>query len=91
MKKKQIATIVFALWLMITAILMLQARLFDLEIFFMVCFIGFLVILELLEPRYVHPGCIRYKNYFLAAGTVIFFGIASQAVTYFLGLTLLQF
>lgn len=91
MKKKQIAAIIFALWLTITAIFMLQVRVFDLEIFFIVGFIGFLIILEILEPRYVRPGCLRYKNYFLAGGIVIFLGIASQAVTYFLGLTLLQF
>jgi len=90
MRKKQIAAIVFALWLLIIAIYMLRVHLFDLEIFFVTGFIGFLVILELLEPRYVQPGCLRYKNYFLAAGTVIFLGIVSQVVTNLLGLNLIQ-
>lgn len=79
-RKKQIAAIVFALWLMIIAIFMLQVSLFNLEIFFVVGFIGFLVIMELLEPRYVQPGCLQYKNYFLAVGIVIFFGIVTDVV-----------
>ncbi len=91
MKKKQIAGIVFALWLMTTAVYLIEVHVYDLEIFFVVGFIGFLIILELLEPQYLRPGCLRYKNYLLAAGIVIFFGIASQAVAYFLGLALLQF
>ena len=80
MRKKHIAAVVFALWLLMIAFFMLRVRLFDWEIFFVTGFIGFLVILELLEPRYVQPGCLRYKNYLLAAGIVIFFMIASQTV-----------
>jgi hypothetical protein len=84
MRKKQIAAIIFGIWLMIIAIFMLQVHLFDLEIFFVMGFIGFLVIIELLEPRYVQPGCIQYKNYLLAAGVVIFFGIVTQIIKEFL-------
>jgi hypothetical protein len=85
-KKKQIATIVLGLWLMIVAVFILLMRLFDLEIFFVVGFIGFLVIVELLEPRYVQPGCLRYKNYLLVAGLVIFLGIVIQTFVYLLKL-----
>lgn len=83
MRKKQIASVVFALWLIIVAIFMLavhQVHLFDLEIFFVVSFIGLLVIMEILEPRYVQPGCLQKKNYLLAAGIIIFLGIVCQAV-----------
>jgi hypothetical protein len=86
MKKKQIASVALGLWLMIVAILMLRIRLFDLEIFFVVGFIGFLVIVELLEPRYVQPGPLRYKNYLLLAGMAIFLGIVTQTIAYLLKL-----
>jgi hypothetical protein len=79
-RKKQIAAIALGLWLMIIAIFMLRVRLFDLEIFYVVGFIGFLVIVELLEPRYVQPGTLQYKNYLLAAGFVIFLGIVTQII-----------
>lgn len=91
MKKKQIAALFYALWLLLVTFFMLQVHLFDLTIFFVLGFIGFLILVELLEPRFVRPGSLRYRNYLLTAGVVIFLGIASQAVTYFLGLTLLQF
>jgi hypothetical protein len=79
-RKKQIAAFVLGFWLIIIAILMLIQHLFDLEIFFVVGFIGFLVLVELLEPRYVQPGTLRYKNYLLAAGMVIFIGIVTQTI-----------
>jgi hypothetical protein len=80
LKKKQIATFALGFWLMLVAIFMLRLQLFDLEIFFVVGFIGFLVIVELLEPRYIQPGCLRYKNYLLAAGMIIFLGIVTQTI-----------
>jgi|WetSurMetagenome_2_1015567.scaffolds.fasta_scaffold1485538_1 hypothetical protein len=86
MRKKQVTAIALGLWLMIISALMLYIRLFDLEIFFVVGFVGFLVLVELLEPRYVQPGTLRYKNYLLAAGIIIFFGIVTQAIQNFLHL-----
>jgi hypothetical protein len=84
-RKKQIATIALGLWLMIIAIFMVRVRLFDLEILFVVGFIGFLVIVELLEPRYLQPGTLQYKNYLMAVGIVIFIGIVTQIIKDLLG------
>lgn len=83
MRKKEIAAIVFGLWLTLVAILLLRVRIFDPEIFFVMGFVGFLGIVELLEPRYVQPGPLRYKNYLLAAGMVIFLGIVIQMINNF--------
>jgi len=55
-RKKQVAAIALGFWLMLITIFMLRVRLFDLEVLFVLGFIGFLVIVELLEPRYVQPG-----------------------------------
>jgi len=85
MRKKQIAAIVLGIWLMIIAIVMLRVRLYDLEIFYVVGFIGFLVIVELLEPRYVQPGPLQYKNYLIAGGIVIFIGIVTQIIKDLMG------
>jgi uncharacterized membrane protein len=85
MRKKQIAAIAFGLWLTIAAILMFRVRIYDPTIFFAVGFIGFLGIVELLEPRYVQPGPIRYKNYLLAVGMVIFLGIVILIINNFRG------
>jgi hypothetical protein len=84
-RKKQIAAIALGLWLMIIAIFMVRIRLFDLEILFVVGFIGFLLIVELLEPRYVQPGTLQHKNYLMAGGIVIFIGIVTQIIKDLLG------
>lgn len=86
MRKKQFAVFVFALWLLIIAFFLLWIRLFDWEILFVTGFIGSLVILEILEPRYIQPGCLHYKNYFLAAGIVIFIMIVDHTILDILGL-----
>jgi hypothetical protein len=85
MRKKQIAAIVIAVWLMIVALFMLWIRLYDLDIFFVGGFIGFLAVVVLLEPRYSQPGCLRYKNYLLVAGTLIFIGIVGRTMIELLG------
>jgi hypothetical protein len=60
MRKKKIAAVALALWLTIISVLMLLSERIDLALFFILAFIGFLVIVELLEPRYVKP---RYQLY----------------------------
>ena len=79
-RKKQVAAIALGFWLMLITIFMLRVRLFDLEVLFVLGFIGFLVIVELLEPRYVQPGTLQYKNYLLAGGIIIFIGIVTQII-----------
>ena len=85
LSKKQIASILLAFWLSIIDVYMLLTKRFDFEIFFVLGFIGILVIVEILEPRYVKPGILRHKNYLLAIGTVFFGAILIQAVLIILG------
>jgi len=72
MRKEQIAILALAVWLTLIAIFMLLAQSIDIEIFFVLSLIGFLVIVELIAPKYVQPGYLRYIRYFIAAGIVIF-------------------
>jgi hypothetical protein len=85
LSKKQIATVVLALWLSIIDMYMLLIMRFDFEIFFVLGFIGILVIVEILEPRYVKPGILKHKNYLIAVGTVCLGAILIQAVLIILG------
>jgi len=78
MRKKQIAAVALAVWLTIVSVFMLLAQRFDLEIFFVLWFIGILVIVELMEPDFVQPNYLRYMRYLIVAGTVIFCAIIAQ-------------
>ena len=62
MRKKQIAAIALALWLCIIAVFMLIAEWIDLSLFFVLGFIGFLVIVEFMEPHYVKPRYLWYTQ-----------------------------
>jgi len=86
--KKQIAAIVIALWLTIITFLMLFAERFDFVEFFVLGLIGLLVIVELTEPTYVHPGYLRYVRYLIAVGIVIFGVIVVQVAMETLGLVI---
>jgi hypothetical protein len=72
MRKEQIAILALAVWLTLIAIFMLLAQSIDIEIFFVLSLIGFLVIVELIAPKYVQPGYLRYIRYLLAVALVIF-------------------
>jgi len=72
MKKKILAVIVMAIWLMIISMFMLLASRIDLEIFFVLWLIGLLVIVELMDTRYSLPPYMRYLKYVIAAGILIF-------------------
>ena len=80
MRKEQIAIIAFAVWLMCIAIFMLLAQSVDLEIFFVLSLIGFLIIVELISPKYIQPGYLRYIRYILAVAIVIFGLIVARKV-----------
>ena len=86
MRKKQIATLFFALWLIIISCFMLIVGRFELALFFILGFIGFLLIIELIEPRYVKPGYLRYVRYLIAAGVVLFCVVVVQKLMEILGL-----
>jgi hypothetical protein len=89
MIKKQIVIIVFALWLALISFLMLLAGRFDLAFFFILGFIGFLVIAELIGLRYVKPGYFLYVRFLIVAGIVIAVAIVVQKALEILGLEII--
>ncbi len=86
--RKKIAAIALALWLSIITYLMLIAERFDLSLFFVLGFIGFLVIVELMEPHYVKPRHLWYTRALIAVGIVIFIAVVVQKVLDIFGLEL---
>jgi hypothetical protein len=86
MRKEQIAFIVFAVWLLLISVFMLLAQTVNLEIFFVLSLIGFLIIVEILTPKYIKPGFLRFVHYILAVGIMIFFVIVIIKVMEILGL-----
>jgi hypothetical protein len=86
MRKKQIGAFALGIWLTIISFSMLFAERFDLALFFVLGFIGFLVIVELMEPHYVKPGYLWYSRFLIAAGIVLFGAIVAQKILDMLGL-----
>jgi hypothetical protein len=86
MKKKQIAVISLALWFLIISCFMLFIGRFELALFFVLWFIGFLLIVELIETHYVQPAYLRYLRYLTIAGIVIFGAVVVQKLMDILGL-----
>jgi hypothetical protein len=86
MRKKQIAAIILGLWLIIISCFMLLVERFDLALFFVLGFIGFLLLVMLIEPRYVKPAYMRYFRYITAAGIVISGAVVVQKIMEILGL-----
>ena len=86
--RKKIAAIALAVWLSIICYLMLIAERFDLSLFFVLAFIGFLVIVELMEPHYVKPRYLWYTRALIAVGIVIFVAVVVQKVLDIFGLEL---
>ncbi|GAB6286049.1 MAG: hypothetical protein PHF57_13090 [Methanoregula sp.] len=80
MRKKDLAAIVIAIWLVIISCFMLLAYRIDLEIFFVLWLIGLLVIVELMDTRFTLPPYLRYIKYIVAVGIVIFGAIVTQKV-----------
>jgi hypothetical protein len=86
MRKEQIAIFALAVWLTVITVFMLVAQSVNLEIFFFLSFIGFLIIVELIMPKYIRPGYLRYFQYIRAAGIVVFGVIIALKVLQILGL-----
>ena len=72
MIKEEIAIIALAVWLTVISIFMLVAQSVNLEIFFVLSIIGFLVIAELIKLKYIRPGYLRYIQDILTVGIAIF-------------------
>jgi hypothetical protein len=88
MRKKKIAAVAFALWLTIITVLMLLSERIDLALFFILAFIGFLIIVELMEPRYLKPRYQLYIHVLIAVGIVIFVAVIINKLLDLLGLEL---
>jgi hypothetical protein len=85
MRKEEIAIITLALWLTLISVFMLLAQSVDFEIFFVLSLISSVIIVEIIAPKYIQPGYLRYIQYVLAAGIVIFGMIVTQKVLEILG------
>jgi hypothetical protein len=86
MKKQQTAILVLIIWLILVSAFMLLSNIFDLQFFFILCMIGVLVIMQLIEPKYVKPGYLRYIWYLIALGILVFGAIVVLKVMEILGL-----
>jgi hypothetical protein len=76
MKKNQVAIIALGLWLVLVIITMVLAGIIDFELFFVMSFLGVLIIIKLMEPKFVSGDYQKYVVYFIIAGIVIFCAIA---------------
>ena len=88
MRKKETAAIALALWLTVIVLCMLLTERIDFALFFILGFIGFLVIVELMEPRHIKPGYNWYIRVLIGVGIVIFVAFVAQKVLDMLGLEL---
>ena len=86
MRKEQIAIIALALWLTLIAVFMLLAQSVNFEIFFVLSLIGFLIIVELIAPKYIQTGFQRNIRYLLVVAILIFGLIVALKVLEILGL-----
>ena len=86
MRKKQIAAIFLALWLIIISCFMLFTGRFELALFFVLGFIGFLLIVMITEPHYVKPAYVRYIRYLIALGLLVSGAVVVQKIMEIYGL-----
>jgi hypothetical protein len=80
MRKQQITIIALAAWLTLISVFMVLAQSVNLEIFFVLSLIGFLIIVELIMSEFIRPGYLRYIQFILVAGIVIFALIVARKV-----------
>jgi len=78
--KKQIAAIAVSIWLITILVIMLLFQRFDSDIFFILSFIGFLMVVLFIQPHYSRPGYMRFIWYLIALGFLIFGAIIFQKV-----------
>ena len=81
MRKEQIAIFALAVWLTVITVFMLAAQSVDLETFLILSLIGFFIIVKLITPKYVQPGYLRYIQYILTAGILLFVVIVALKAT----------
>jgi cell division protein FtsW (lipid II flippase) len=57
----------------------------DLALFFVLGLIGFIVIVELMEPRFVKPGYLWYIRFLIAVGLLVVAAIVGQKILDIIG------
>lgn len=85
MRKQQIAIIALAVWLIIVSTFLLLSQRVDLEFFLILCLMGMLVIMQLMQSSFAQPVYLRYIRYLMAAGTLMFGVIVALKVLDILG------
>jgi hypothetical protein len=80
MIKEETAIIALAIWLTVISIFILLAKSVNLEIFFVLSLIGFLIIGEFITPKYIRPNYLRYIQDILTVGIAIFVLIVMKIV-----------
>ncbi|MDD1698979.1 MAG: hypothetical protein LUQ36_11495 [Methanoregula sp.] len=80
MSRKTIAPIILGLWFTLVSVSMLLVERIDLALFFVLGMIGFIVIVELMEPHYVKPGYVWYIRFVMAVGIVIIAAIVATNI-----------
>ena len=85
MKKKQVAAIALAIWVLIVTGFMVLAQSVDLEIYFVLFLIGILIVVELIDTISATPRYLAHLRYIIAIGVVIFGWIVATKVLEILG------
>jgi hypothetical protein len=85
--KGQKIVYVFSGWVLLVLSLLLLFNSLSFEYFFVLCLIGFLIIVELSGPYTVRPKWRSWVNVFILIGTVIFALIVVQKVLAIVGIT----
>jgi hypothetical protein len=78
----------FGGWVLLVLALLLLFNSLSYEYFFVLCLIGFLIIVELSGPYTVRPKWRLWVNIFILIGTLIFAIIVGQKVLDIVGITI---
>ena len=78
MKDKQTAFIGLSIWLVFVFSIMVLTRIVDIEIFFVVGYLGLLVTMKLMTKRFVQPSYVQYFSDLIIIGIAVFAVITVQ-------------
>jgi hypothetical protein len=78
---------IFSGWVLLVLSLLLLFNSLSYEYFFVLCLIGFLIIVELSGPYTVRPKWKLWVNVFITIGTIIFALIVAGKVLDIVGIT----
>jgi hypothetical protein len=83
--KSQSIVMIFGACMILILALLIQLQILDLEIFFVICFISFYILTELLSPFNSHPEWKAKINLINAVGIVIFILIIVKKLLFIAG------